>query len=61
MSAVLLAETIAGTLSNILLGAIEEHYDAKNNKGLYGDLLCYFVVFSYVGSLPFFWMAGVEY
>ena len=60
VSAVLFMETVAGTASNIILGALEEHYDAKNHKHLYGTILCNFVVFAYAGSIPFFLLAGYE-
>ena len=54
-------ETVAGTASTMILGALEEHFDAKNNKELYGKILCDFVVFAYAGSIPFFILAGIEY
>lgn len=61
VSAFLFMATVAGTVSNILLGALLDHSKAEDHPDLYGKYLCIFVVFSYGGSLPFFWLAGREY
>jgi len=61
VSAFLFTATAAGSLSNFLLGTLLDRYDAKSNPALYGHFLCGFVVFSYLGSLPFFWLAGKHY
>ena len=50
--------TVAGTISTLLLGFLQDQYNAKENRYLYGYILCAFVVFSYAGSLPFFYLAG---
>ena len=64
VSAWLFMCTVAGTIANALLGQLQSHYidkeDASTNK-YYGTFLCYFVIFSYGGSLPFFWLAGRSY
>lgn len=58
VSAYLLIATISGTAATFILEALYNYYDAENNKHLYGQILCGFVVFSYAGSVPFFYLAG---
>ena len=53
--------TLRGTISVFLLGFLANMYKAESNPQVYGILLCIFIVFSYGGSLPFFYMAGIEY
>jgi len=61
VSAFLFFATVAGTISTALLGALQDHYNAKENPKYYGYILCYFVIFAYVGSIPFFYLSGKAY
>jgi hypothetical protein len=61
VSAYLFCCTIAGTFSTWLLGKLQESYDVDDNPELYGKILFYFVLISYGGSLPFFYLSGREY
>lgn len=61
VSAYLFFATICGTISTAVLGVLAKSFDAENNPGRYGYILCIFVFISYAGSLPFFYMAGKEY
>ena len=58
VSAFLFFCTISGTISSAALGAWVNTYDPKNNPKYYGYFICFFVLFSYIGSLPFFVLAG---
>jgi hypothetical protein len=44
-----------------LLGQFATTYDLANHPERYGYILCAFVCFSYLGSLPFFFLAGRSY
>ena len=65
VSAYLFCCTIAGTFSTWLLGQLQTSLkvDDKENPrpDLYGKILCYFVLISYGGSIPFFYLSGREY
>jgi hypothetical protein len=60
VSAYLFFTTLAGTYSTFLLGLIENYYDLrlKGNEYKYGYVIFAFVTFSYLGSVPFFYLAG---
>lgn len=53
--------TVAETISTALLGWMLKYFDAQSHKEMYGYLLCAFVAFSYIGSVPFFYLAGRSY
>ena len=53
--------TLSGTISSLLCGALNSHFDAKHHNSYYGYIVCAFALFSYMGSLPFFILAGREY
>lgn len=61
VSAYLFCCTIAGTFSTWLLGKLQESYEVKYNPDLYGKFLFYFVLISYGGSIPFFYLSGRAY
>jgi MFS family permease len=61
VSAYLFFTTISGTISTFLLGQFSETWDVKNYPARYGYILCAFVFFSYLGSIPFFYLAGNSY
>ena len=61
VSAYLFFTTISGTISTFLLGQFSETWDVKNYPARYGYILCAFVFFSYLGSIPFFYKAGNSY
>jgi hypothetical protein len=61
VSAYLFFTTLAGTLSTFLLGLFTETYKLKQHPERYGYILCAFVFFSYLGSVPFFYYAGNSY
>ena len=52
--------TMGGTISPIIYNALTDHYigDDKSKNHLFGQILCIFVLFSYLGSIPFFILAG---
>ena len=61
VSAYLFFTTISGTISTFLLGQFVETYSLKVIPQRYGYILCAFVFFSYLGSIPFFYLAGNSY
>ena len=61
VSAYLFFTTLAGTLSTFLLGQFEITYELKLHPERYGYIMCAFVCFSYLGSVPFFFLAGRSY
>ena len=61
VSAYLFFTTISGTISTILLGQFSETFDVTQYPERYGYILCAFVFFSYLGSVPFFFLAGNAY
>ena len=61
VSAYLFFTTISGTISTFLLGQFIQTYDLKDHKERYGYILCAFVFFAYLGSGPFFFLAGNSY
>lgn len=63
VSAFLFAATIAGTISTALAGALGSYYEVSKteNKAYNGYILCFFVIFSYGGSIPFMLLAGRSY
>ncbi len=52
---------MAGTISTTLLGEFVKIYDINNHKERYGYVMCAFVFFSYLGSVPWFILAGMSY
>lgn len=63
VSAFLFFATIAGTISTTLAGILQSSLDTKKpgREYLNGWILCFFVLFSYGGSIPFMWKAGKSY
>lgn len=61
VSTYLLFTTLAGTFSAWFLGFLLSLSDKNSDPSLYGKYICYFVVFSYAGSIPFFILAGRAY
>ena len=61
VSIYLFCVTIAETISTALLGWLLKYFDAQSHKEMYGYILCAFVTFSYIGSVPFFYLAGRAY
>ena len=61
VSAYLFFTTIAGMISTAALDWLQNYLGAPDNIPLYGQTLCAFIMFSYVGSIPFFWLAGRSY
>lgn len=61
VSAYLFFTTLAGTLSTFLCGQFAETWKFKENPSYYGYTLCAMVFFSYLGSVPFFILAGNSY
>mmetsp|Transcript_3752 Transcript_3752/g.6401 ORF Transcript_3752/g.6401 Transcript_3752/m.6401 type:complete len:120 (-) Transcript_3752:87-446(-) len=57
----LLFATLCGALSTFLLDRINYHFDTDNNPQIFGDALAGLLLFSYLGSVPFFWLAGRAY
>lgn len=61
VSAYLFFATLSGTLSTFLLGQFSDSYQLTLYPERYGYILCAFVFFSYLGSIPFFYLAGRSY
>lgn len=61
VSAYLFFTTISGTISTFLLGQFVQTYELDKYPERYGYILCAFVFFSYLGSIPFFYLAGNSY
>ena len=61
VSAYLFFTTMAGTLSTALLGEYEDVFETAKYPARYGYIMCAFVLFSYLGSIPFFYLAGRSY
>jgi hypothetical protein len=61
VSAYLFFTTLAGTLSTYLLGEFIDDFEVKQHPERYGYILCAFVWFSYLGSIPFFFLSGRNY
>lgn len=57
----LLFATLAGTLSTTLLDALNTYLGAADHVETYGYTLAGFTLFSYLGSVPFFYLAGKSY
>merc|ERR1712137_1484608 len=53
--------TLAQTISPVIFGAIANNMGALTNPKLYGPLITSFVGLSYLGSIPFWYMAGKNY
>ena len=53
--------TLAGTLSTFSLQYLNKYLDADHNPCIYGYTLATYCLVSYLGSVPFFWMAGRSY
>jgi len=53
--------TLAQTLSPVIFGQIANSMGCLANPKLYGPLITTFVFLSYLGSIPFWWLAGKAY
>ena len=53
--------TLAGSLSTFFLDFFNQRLNTDSDPGAFGDLLGYFVLVSYLGSVPFFYLAGLFY
>jgi hypothetical protein len=61
ISVYFLCITLAQTVSPLLIEWIANYLGVKTNPSLYGPLITFFVSASYLGSIPFWWQAGLEY
>lgn len=61
ISAYLFMTTLSGMAATTALGIVQDKLNAREHKELYGTTLCYFIMFSYLGSIPFFYLAGRSY
>lgn len=66
ISAYLFFTTIAGTISTAILNVLSNAYIHDKSSPDYhperfGYILCAFVVFGYLCSIPFFYLAGLSY
>lgn len=53
--------TLAQTVGPAVFNAFANAYGCLANPALYGPLITASIGFSYIGSIPFWWMAGKEY
>lgn len=61
VSVFLFSSTIGGTIGTALAQAMFNQFEAKDHPERTGYILCAFVAFSYLGSMPFFFAAGRNY
>jgi len=61
IGAFLFFSTVGGTIANALAQWLFNHFEAKANPERIGWIMCALVTFSYIGSMPFFLMAGINY
>lgn len=61
MAVFLFSGSIAGALSNLFLGLLNDKYQADENPTAAGNLLTIVVGVSYIGSAPFFILSGILY
>ena len=61
VSAYLFFTTISGTISTALCGTFQTAFDGNEYPERYGYILFGFVCFSYLGSIPFFYLSGNSY
>ena len=61
VSAFLFFCTIGGTVATAVAQVLFESFDVSNNRQRSGYILCVLVLFSYLGSIPFFFLAGKSY
>jgi hypothetical protein len=53
--------TIAGTFSTLLVNYFGQVLNVAANPLMYSKILCVFEAISYLGSVPFFLLAGENY
>lgn len=61
VSAFLFFCTLGGTVATGIAQPLFNAYDVKNHNGRSGRILCVLVLISYLGSVPFFLLAGRTY
>jgi hypothetical protein len=53
--------TLSGTLATAICGYLANIFKANQNPIMYGRILAGVNLFSYLGSIPCFWLAGYYY
>jgi hypothetical protein len=53
--------TLSGTLATAICGYLANIFKANQNPIIYGRILAGVNIFSYLGSIPCFWLAGYYY
>ena len=61
ISAFMFFNTMAGMFATFALGEIQQWMDAENNLSVYGNTLFLFLMISYIGCCPFYYLAGLHY
>lgn len=61
VSAFLFFCTIGGTIATAIAQPLFNAYDVTENRQRSGHILCVLVLFAYLGSIPFFYLAGKSY
>ena len=61
VSVYLLFATMAGTLSTFLIDPINSYFGVADDTSVYGYTLAAFTLFSYLGCIPFYYLAGKSY
>ena len=61
VSAYLFFTTIAGMVATEIMSSSQKYLDAENDTRIYGYTLCGMILVSYLGCVPFFYLAGRHY
>ena len=61
ISAHMFYTTIAATLSPMIVNYISIFFGAAQNPAIYGQIITFISFFGYLGSIPFWWLAGRSY
>ena len=61
ISSFMFFNTMAGMIGTAILGQLQIKLDAENNIEVYGNSLFIFMMISYIGCVPFYYLSGVHY
>jgi len=61
VSAYFFSITIAQTIAPAIFGIMCNKFGVLTNPAMYGPLIAGFSIFGFLGSVPFWWLAGKHY